>query len=55
MVSHNLSATRSAILIVVLKQGSIAGVGRHDDLLATCDEYKGLWQSHRESLGIKGG
>ena len=54
MVSHNLSATRSAAMIVVLEKGKVAGVGRHGELLATCDAYRELWQSHMESLGIEG-
>ena len=53
MVSHNLSATRPAAMIVVLDEGRIAGIGRHDELLTTCAAYRELWQSHVESLGIR--
>ena len=53
MVSHNLSATRSAAMIVVLDEGRIAGIGRHDELRATCAVYRELWHSHMESLGIE--
>ena len=43
IVSHRLSTVRRAHSIVVLKHGSVAERGTHEELLALDGEYRSLW------------
>ena len=43
IISHRLSSIVSADAIVVLDQGSVQDIGRHEELLARCDIYGSLW------------
>ena len=43
IISHRLSSLVSADAILVLEQGAIEDVGRHEELLARCDIYSNLW------------
>ncbi len=43
IISHRLSSLVKADAILVLEQGSVQDVGRHDELLARCDIYSNLW------------
>ena len=40
VVSQRVSAVESADLILVLDEGTLAGVGTHDELLKTCETYR---------------
>ncbi len=40
LVSQRVSSIRHADKIIVLDDGCVAGVGRHDDLLHTCEVYR---------------
>jgi ABC-type bacteriocin/lantibiotic exporter with double-glycine peptidase domain len=53
IVAHRLSTIVEADKIVVLEQGRIVAIGRHADLLASCEAYRGLVhaQSGGPSLG----
>jgi len=51
MVSHNLSATKNASQIIVLKEGRTSEIGTHAQLLETSDEYRLLWEQHLSNLG----
>jgi ATP-binding cassette, subfamily B, multidrug efflux pump len=44
MVTHRPSTIRRADRIVVLDEGRIAGMGRHEGLLASCSIYKELYE-----------
>jgi ATP-binding cassette, subfamily B, bacterial HlyB/CyaB len=43
IISHRLSSLVSADAILVLEQGAVKDVGRHDELLERCDIYSALW------------
>lgn len=52
IVSQRVSTVRDADVICVLDHGSVAGLGTHDELYATCQLYREICQSqlHREEL-----
>ena len=43
IISHRLSCLVYADAILVLDQGSVQDIGRHEELLARCDIYGSLW------------
>ena len=43
IISHRLSSLVSADAILVLEQGAVQDLGRHEELLSRCDIYSGLW------------
>ena len=58
IVSQRVSTVRDADMICVLDYGSVAGLGTHDELYATCQLYREICQSQlrREELeGQQGG
>lgn len=58
IVSQRVSTVRDADMICVLDHGSVAGLGTHDELYATCRLYREICQSQlrREELeGQQGG
>lgn len=42
VIAHRLSTVRHADKIICMEKGKIAGIGNHDELYATCPEYKSL-------------
>lgn len=52
IVSQRVSTVRDADMICVLDHGSVAGLGAHDELYATCQLYREICQSQlrREEL-----
>lgn len=52
IVSQRVSTVRDADMICVLDQGSVAGLGTHDELYASCQLYREICQSQlrREEL-----
>lgn len=52
IVSQRVSTVRDADMICVLDHGSVAGLGTHDELYATCQLYREICQSQlrREEL-----
>jgi len=43
IISHRLASLVTADAIMVLEQGVVEDVGRHEELLARCDIYSNLW------------
>jgi len=43
LITHRLSQIRWADLIIVLKQGEIAAIGTHEELLKTSEEYQNIF------------
>jgi ATP-binding cassette subfamily B protein len=40
IVAQRVGTIRGADKIVVLDEGKIAGIGRHDELMASCETYR---------------
>lgn len=45
VIAQRVSTIHDASQIVVLKDGSIVGLGRHDELMQTCDNYRAIAES----------
>jgi ATP-binding cassette, subfamily B, bacterial HlyB/CyaB len=43
VISHRLSSLVTADAILVLEQGKVHDIGRHEELLGRCDIYSSLW------------
>ena len=46
VIAHRLSTITGADQIVVVNNGRIEAVGRHQELLNTCPLYQEMWQAH---------
>ncbi|GBF71839.1 hypothetical protein PA598K_00052 [Paenibacillus sp. 598K] len=49
VIAHRLHTIRNADQIVVMEQGRVADVGRHEDLLQRCSVYKRLWHDRLQA------
>jgi len=49
VIAHRLSTITNADKIFVIKNGEVAGEGTHEELLASCDTYKNMWEAHIEA------
>lgn len=45
IISQRTSSIHAADLIIVLDEGHVVGMGKHDDLLASCEVYREIHQS----------
>ena len=50
VISHRLSSLVASDAILVMERGSVADVGRHEDLLKRCDIYGELWYQQNRHL-----
>jgi len=55
IIAHDLRAIRDCTSIVVLEEGSIVGIGTHEELLRRCELYAQMWasQSSAESQPLE--
>src|SRR5258706_4726879 len=51
VIAHRFSTILSADTIVVLDKGKIVGQGKHEELLATCETYKNLYERQLFTAG----
>ena len=56
MITHRLANVISADKIYCMEDGKVAGFGKHEELLASCDAYLNLWntQIELEQFGKEG-
>lgn len=54
IVSQRVSTVRDADMICVLDHGSVAGLGTHDELYATCQLYREICQSQLRREEVEG-
>jgi ATP-binding cassette, subfamily B, bacterial IrtA/YbtP len=52
VIAHRLSTIKDADQIVVVKDGKIEAVGKHEELRKNCPLYESMWQAH---IGAKDG
>ena len=55
VVAHRLSTIRDCDEIIVLDEGKIAGIGTHEELLASCEAYQEIARSQLSEAELKGG
>ncbi len=48
IIAQRISSVRDADMIVVMDEGKITGVGRHEELLEGCEEYREIYYSQNE-------
>lgn len=49
LIAQRISSIMYADKIIVLDDGKMVGCGTHDQLMAHCEEYKGIYYSQKES------
>ena len=45
IIAQRVSSIRSAHQIIVLDDGAVAGIGTHEQLMATCPVYQEIYES----------
>lgn len=55
MIAHRISTVETLDKIVVMDEGKIIGIGTHNQLLETCDEYKEMVRLQSLEKQIEGG
>ena len=48
MIAHRLKTVEHADQILVLDDGQMAGIGTHEELLASCQVYREIYESQFE-------
>ena len=51
IIAQRVSTIRDAAKIVVLKDGEISGIGTHDELMESCQDYRGIVESQERGGG----
>jgi len=50
VISHRLSSLVNSDAILVLERGRVAALGRHEELLESCEIYSGLWHQQNRHI-----
>lgn len=45
IIAQRISSVRDADMIIVMNEGKITGIGHHEELLASCEEYQEIYYS----------
>ncbi len=53
IIAQRISSVKDADRIVVLSEGRIAAVGKHEELLASCREYREIFDSQHEGKEVE--
>ena len=48
-ISHKLNAAKLADKIIVVNEGTVVGVGKHEELLTSCETYRNLYEAENYS------
>lgn len=48
IVSHRIGLCKYADKIIVMEKGRIVGIGKHDELLISCQEYQHLYETQKK-------
>ena len=51
IIAQRVSTIRDAAKIVVLKDGEISGIGTHDELMESCQDYRDIVESQEGGGG----
>ena len=54
IIAQRVNSVMDADMILVLDDGKIVGSGKHDELLASCDIYREVYESQQEGVSIDG-
>ena len=49
IVSQRFSTIKNADMIIVLDDGKVCGIGKHDELFENCEEYRDICESQLSS------
>jgi len=49
IISQRATSIKSADKIIVLDKGEVVGLGRHEQLLETCDIYREIFMSQQKA------
>ena len=55
IAAQRVSSIRHADVIIVMDNGSAVGIGTHEELIETCDEYRQIAESQMGDAAVNGG
>ena len=56
VIAHRLMTVKNADQIAYIEDGHIKKMGRHEELMESCDDYRMMWElSEEDQSSIAGG